>query len=79
MTTLFDLPTQCPIYNDVNAITILSRDMLKQLRRLKRDLQACERCSQMDEGQCAFLQSFHTLVNSAVNAITEEWNLAPQG
>ena len=76
MSSLPSLPPSCPIYGDVAAISDLSRDMLRQLRKLRRDLQACESCQEMDDGKCLFLESFHSQVNQAINTVTEEWNLA---
>lgn len=76
MTDILSLPPSCPIYGDVAAISGLSRDMRRQLRKLKRDLQACDSCAQMDNGHCPFLDSFQSQVNAAITAVTEEWNLA---
>jgi hypothetical protein len=81
--SLSNLPPSCPIYGDiaadVAALTGLSRDMLRQLRKLRRDLKACEECPNYDPGlsgnrQCPFLSEFQAQTNAAINEVWEEWN-----
>ena len=77
--SITNLPPSCPIYGDVAALTGLSRDMLRTLRKLRRDLKACEDCPNYDPDmsgnhRCVFLSEFQTQANAAINEVWEEWN-----
>jgi hypothetical protein len=78
--SIINLPASCPIYDevaaDVVALTGLSRDMLRTLRKLKRDLVACGECPNYDGRQCPFLSEFQAQTNAAINEVWEEWNMA---
>jgi hypothetical protein len=66
--------SDCPIVAGQIKITDLSREMVKAIRQLRRDLAACQRCPFQDD--CQVLRSFNAHVQSAIDEITEEWNLA---
>jgi hypothetical protein len=64
----------CPIADHLLNINILSRDMLKTVRQLRRDLSACQQCPSFDE--CPIIRDFNSQVRSAIAEIDEELNLA---
>jgi hypothetical protein len=66
-----DLPEDCPIKQDAETIGQLSRDMVKALRKLRRDLENCNHCNP----NCPFLREYHATVNAALVEIAEEWHL----
>jgi hypothetical protein len=53
----------------------LSRDLIKTLRRLRRDLRMCARCKQTVT--CPMLRDFNTQVQAAIDQINDEWNQLP--
>jgi hypothetical protein len=70
----WNLPENCPIRQDTARIEKISQDMLKALRRLRRDLQACQKCPNADG--CAMLESFNAVVQAAIQEVQDEWNQA---
>jgi hypothetical protein len=64
----------CPVKKDTEEIVGLGVDMVKALRRLRRDLQACERCGRLN---CGILETFHTQVDIAIQELNEEWGVQP--
>jgi hypothetical protein len=64
----------CPIVAGQVKITDLSREMVRAIRQLRRDLDACQHCPFADD--CEILKNFNRQVQYAIDEITEEWNLA---
>jgi hypothetical protein len=62
----------CPVLQDTRNIQGLSHDLAKSIRKLRRDLKACESCPSYDE--CAVLKEFNSLVQSAINEVSAEWD-----
>ena len=69
-------PSGCPIGEDSLKIAELSHDLLRALRRLRRDLQHCQACSRLAAG-CPLRQEYNALVNQAVEEVWEEWGTYP--
>jgi hypothetical protein len=63
----------CPVLETTTRLGELSRDTVRTLRKLKRDLKACEKCPENDD--CPILADFRSLVNTAIQEVTDEWNL----
>lgn len=68
------IPKDCPIQQHQTKIVDLSKDMVRTIRKLRRDLQSCPECDNALD--CPILQTFNASVNEAINTITDEWNLA---
>jgi hypothetical protein len=64
-------PQDCPIKKDAETIGKLSRDMVKALNKLRRDLDNCSNCTD----DCPFLREYHAAIESALVRIAEEWHL----
>jgi len=65
----------CQVCHDTRRITSLSKDMTRLIRKLRRDLKACDSCS-VDREVCPILQNLNTLIQSAVQEVVDEWNLS---
>ena len=68
-------PSPCPVLDDTVLIQSLSTDLVKTLRKLRRDLRACESCPGVDE--CPVLKNFNGQVTTAIHEVIEEWGLTP--
>ena len=62
----------CPVLQDTRQIQGLSHDLIKSLRKLRRDLAACRRCPNYDN--CQILKEFNTMVQSALSEVASEWD-----
>jgi hypothetical protein len=62
----------CPVLKDTRQIQGLSHDLTKTLRKLRRDLRACEACILYDN--CAVLKEFNALVQTALSEVASEWD-----
>ncbi|MCC6957973.1 MAG: hypothetical protein IT316_14330 [Anaerolineales bacterium] len=67
-------PPTCPVFDDVSQIQARSKDLVRTMRKLRRDLRACESCPSCE--RCAILAAYQANVQSALDQLTEEWNLA---
>ena len=74
------MPADCPIGEASLKTAELSHDLVRALRRLRRDLQHCQSCSrQSNPGQgeagmlCPLRQEYNALVSQAVEEVLEEW------
>jgi hypothetical protein len=63
----------CPVAKDSARLSALSKDMLRAMRRLRRDLNACRGCTCAED--CLVLQNFNSQVQIVLQEITDEWNL----
>lgn len=62
---------RCPILQDTHQIQGLSHDLTRTLRKLRRDLLACQKCPNYDN--CQVLKDFNSLVEIAITEASEEW------
>lgn len=67
-----DIP--CPIQQDTAVLQSLSFDMLRTMRRIRRQLLNCPSCPAFDN--CPTLDKLNTTIKTAISEITEEWQLA---
>lgn len=67
-----DIP--CPIQQDSKLLQTLSLDMLRTMRRIRRQLLKCPGCPDFDN--CPTLEELNTAIKTAISEITEEWQLA---
>jgi hypothetical protein len=67
------IPQDCPILEDTAHLQGLSQDMLRTLRKLKRDLRNCEKCACVYD--CPVLKEFNASVQTAIQEVLDEWNL----
>ncbi len=67
-------PETCPVKKDTQAMTGLSAEMQRTLRKLKRDLRRCPACEFVEN--CPTLKAFNSTVDAAILAVNEEWQQA---
>jgi len=68
------IPADCPILANREAITGLSRSMVRTIRRIKQDLNACGKCPASEN--CVVLREFNSQISVAIQEIQDEWDLA---
>jgi hypothetical protein len=62
----------CPVLQDTHQIQGLTHDLAKTLRKLRRDLAACQRCPNYDN--CQVLKDFNSMVQTAISDVSMEWD-----
>ena len=68
------LPASCPIAPRVSQVLNLSSDLGRAMRRLRRELNACQACPAGED--CRFISYFQEQVNAAITQVNAEWGLA---
>ena len=68
------LPASCPIAPRVSQVLNLSSDLGRAMRRLRRELNACQACPAGED--CRFMSYFQEQVNAAITQVNAEWGLA---
>jgi len=63
----------CPILQDTCQIQGLSHDLAKTVRKLRRDLKACQSCPNYED--CTVLKEFNAMVRSAIEEVSSEWEI----
>jgi hypothetical protein len=63
----------CPILQDTCQIQGLSNDLAKTIRKLRRDLKACQACHNYED--CTVLKEFNTMVQTAIEEVSSEWEI----
>ncbi len=61
----------CLVQADTLRISALSGDLVKTLRRLRRDVRRCDQCSGVDD--CPVLKGFTSQVQEAIQGVLDEW------
>ncbi len=61
----------CPIRKDALRVIATSNDLRRAIRRLRRDLQNCQRCDCYEE--CSLWASFRHEIDAAVADVRAEW------
>ena len=64
----------CPVCHDTQRITTLSKDMIRAIRKLRRDLKACESCS-IDPEDCPIRQNLNSQIQVAIQEVVDTWGL----
>jgi hypothetical protein len=65
-------PASCPAAR-VDQVLSLSSDLRRAMRRLRRELNACQSCPAGDD--CRFIRYFQDQVNAAILQVNAEWGL----
>ncbi len=65
----------CPVCHDTRRISTLSKDMIRAIRKLRRDLKYCDSCS-VEKEACPILQELNAQILTAVQTVVNELNLA---
>ncbi len=68
-------PNHCPVKKDYQRLTGLSKDMVKTIRRLRRDLKACASCT-LDPDDCPIRQNLNDSIQTALQEVIDEWQLS---
>jgi len=66
-------PASCPIASRVSRVLNLSFDLRQAMRRLRRELNACQACPLGEN--CRFMSYFQGQVQAAITQVNEEWGL----
>jgi hypothetical protein len=64
----------CPIEDDTRQIILTGEQMVRAMRKLRRDLASCRRCARAKN--CALRVSFRAMVDAAIDEVNEEWGLS---
>jgi hypothetical protein len=64
----------CPIKKDAVDAANLGSEMLKTMRRLRRELLRCPRCPDFDD--CPVLAEFRATIDEVLWELYEEWGLS---
>jgi hypothetical protein len=62
---------RCPLENDQRQAGNLSGSLGRVLRRMRRDLLACEECARRDD--CPVLQAFEERIQQAIRIVNSEF------
>lgn len=65
----------CPVCKDTRRLSALSKDMVKAMRKLRRDLRACNHCT-VEKSVCPILENLNSQIQIAVQELVDEWNLS---
>ena len=64
----------CQVCNDAKQITTLSQSVNRIVRKLRRDLKACDSCL-VGVNACPLLQNLNSTIQSAIQQVVDEWQL----
>jgi hypothetical protein len=65
--------TNCPVKKDAEEAAKHGGEMLKAMRRLRRQIQNCPRCPDYED--CPLLAEFNATVDQVLEELYEEWGL----
>jgi len=65
--------TSCPVLEDTHQIQGLTHDLTKTMRKLRRDINNCNKCPAFEE--CQILKEFNALVQQAIQEVNAEWDM----
>ena len=63
----------CPIEEDTHKLIVTSKELMKAVRKLRRDLIHCEACAAGET--CQLRSTFHAMIDTAIDEVNQEWNL----
>jgi len=66
-------PTECPLYPEMLSIQQTSQVLAKSIRRLRKKLNTCTTCECYEN--CQVMAEFSRNVQTAIQEISDEWNL----
>ena len=61
----------CPIREDTDKIAATSKDLIRQMRKLRGDLIRCKK--RPTHRTCWLIKNYNSLVNTAILELHEEW------
>lgn len=65
----------CPIKADTEHVAKTSTELVRAMRKLRRDILACDQCIKVDT--CELHARFRSLVNIAIREVVQEWRSSP--
>jgi len=65
----------CPVCHDARRISTLSKDMIRAIHKLRRDLKACASCP-VEADECPILQNLNSQLQTAIQEVVDEWSLS---
>lgn len=66
--------TKCAVLETSTKIQALSKDMVKAIRQLRRDLLKCQDCTGCDD--CPILDNLNSTITAALQDVWDVWGLA---
>ena len=67
-------PSECPLYPEMQNIKNQSHTLARSIKRLRNRLSLCLTCE--CNGECTILAQFNADVQTAIQEVSDEWNLA---
>jgi hypothetical protein len=67
------IPTNCPVQQDTQQIQGLTHDLTKTMRKMRRDVANCIKCSNYEE--CQVLKELDNMIQQAIQELNDEWTL----
>ena len=68
----------CQVCTDAKRLGNLSKDMIRAIRKLRRDLVSCNSCV-IDPDICPIRINLDSQIDSSIQTIVDEWNLSDHG
>lgn len=65
----------CPVILEAQKVLNLSGNLARSMRRLRSKLNHCKQCERY--GTCTDILVLQDQINTAIQELTEEWNLVP--
>lgn len=62
----------CPLFEDLQQVREQSRDLVKSMRRLRRKLRTCRRCTAFEN--CLVLAEFNADLQAAISQVVDGWS-----
>jgi hypothetical protein len=62
----------CPIPKDTNFVISTTKELIKSMRKLRRDLIHCQDCENVDG--CQLRLNFQSMIDTAIDEVNQEWN-----
>jgi len=62
----------CPIEEDTHKVILTGQELIKAVRKLRRDLTHCQSCENGEN--CQLRSTFHAMIETAIDEVNQEWN-----
>jgi recombinational DNA repair protein RecR len=67
------MPTECPVYQDINEAMEQAQSFARAMRKLRKSMRACASCEHYDD--CPVIRNFRTAIHMVIEEITQKWDL----
>jgi hypothetical protein len=62
----------CPIQRDTDHVISTTQELVRSMRKLRRDLTHCQACESGET--CQLRSTFHAMIDVAIDEVNQEWN-----